>query len=93
MTKQLSQAQIKKAIDDGHEEVRSWNNLHGKLESMRDTSWIFRGVTSLHHYPIPSIGREKIFGPYKLEQERNLFNEFKKRAIALVVLQIDTVLC
>ena len=84
MTKQLSQAQIKKAIDDGHAEVRSWGNLHRRLESMQDTSWIFRGVTSPHHYPIPSIGREKIFGPYKLEQEKNLFNQFKKRAIALV---------
>lgn len=83
MKEQPSQNQIKKAIDDGHKEVATWKQLHGLLENMRDTAWIFRGVTSPSHYPTPSIGREKIFGPYKLAQEERLFSEFKKRAIAL----------
>jgi hypothetical protein len=82
--KTLSQAEIRKAIDSGHEEVRSWKELHGRLENMRDTAWIFRGVTELNHYPLPSIGREKVFGPYKLAQERHLFAEFKRRVVALV---------
>lgn len=71
-------------IDSGHREVTTWKQFHGLLENMRDTAWIFRGVSSPRHYPIPSIGRESVFGPYKLAHERHLFQEFKKRAISLV---------
>lgn len=74
----------KAAIDASHVEVKSWTDLHGKLESMRDTGWIFRGVTSPKHYLIPSIGRETVYGPYKLAQERRLFDEFRNRAVALM---------
>jgi hypothetical protein len=80
--KQLSQAAIKKKIDNGHQEVTTWKQFHGLLENMRDTAWIFRGVSSPSHYLIPSIGREFIFGPYKLAQEERLFQEFKNRAIS-----------
>jgi hypothetical protein len=84
MKKQPSQSKIINLIDNGHKKVTTWKQLHGLLENMRDTAWIFRGVASPLHYPIPSIGRENIFGPYKLAQEERLFNEFKKRAISLM---------
>ena len=42
--KTLSQSEIKKKIDDGHKRVETWRELHGLLEGMRDTAWIFRGV-------------------------------------------------
>jgi len=80
----LSQQEIKERIDKGHKKVKNWKEFHGLLESMRDTAWIFRGVASPDHYLIPSIGREKVFGPYKLVQEERLFNEFKNRAITSV---------
>jgi hypothetical protein len=51
---------------------------------MADTQWIFRGVQSPSHYPVPSIGREKIYGPYKQTQEERLFREFKDRAHLLM---------
>jgi hypothetical protein len=79
-----SQEEIKEIIDRGHKRVKTWKEFHGLLETMRDTSWIFRGVSSPKHYLIPSIGREKVYGPYKLVQEERLFNEFKNRAISLV---------
>lgn len=82
--KQLSQTAIKSTIDRGHLEVTTWKQFHGLLEKMRDTAWIFRGVSSPRHYPIPSIGRESVFGHYKLAQEQRLFQEFKNRAISLV---------
>ena len=50
---------------------------------MTDTAWIFRGVSSPDHYPIPSIGREKQNGVYKRAQEERLFRVFKDRAVAL----------
>lgn len=80
----LSQAEIIAAIDRSHINVRDWPHFHAKLETMRDTGWIFRGVTSPKHYPLPSIGREKVFGHYKLAQEERLFQEFKNRAISLM---------
>jgi hypothetical protein len=51
---------------------------------MRDTAWIFRGVSSPTHYLTPSIGREAVYGPYKRAQEERLFREFKDRAISLL---------
>ncbi len=82
--KMLSQAMIREKIDNGHKVVRSWKEFHGILENMRDTAWIFRGVSSPDKYPIPSIGREAVFGHYKLAQEERLFQEFKNSAISLV---------
>lgn len=80
----LSQRDVKKAIDSSHTNVKNWTHFHAQLEEMRDTGWIFRGVSSPTHYPIPSIGREDVFGRYKQTQEERLFQEFKDRAIALM---------
>jgi hypothetical protein len=80
----LSQEKIKLSVDKSHVHIADWKELHGTLESMRDSGWIFRGVSSPQHYLLPSIGREKVYGPYKLSQEKNLFEEFKKRAVSLV---------
>ncbi len=82
--KVLSQVEIKKSVDKSHVRVDDWKTLHEKLESMRDSGWIFRGVSSPKHYLLPSIGREVVYGHYKLAQEKRLFNEFKKRAFALI---------
>lgn len=79
-----SQESIRRAVDKSHDTVDDWRTLHAKLESMRDSGWIFRGVTSPQHYLLPSIGRERVYGHYKLAQERRLFEEFKNRAIALI---------
>ncbi|MBD9359146.1 FRG domain-containing protein [Methylomonas fluvii] len=79
-----SQDEIKKSVDSSHTPISNWKDLHGKLESMRDSGWIFRGVSSPTHYLVPSIGREVVYGQYKLAQEQRLFEEFKNRAIALV---------
>ncbi len=83
-TTTLSQSEIKNAVSESHEPIKSWQKLHATLESMRDSGWIFRGVSSPRHYLIPSIGREHVYGPYKLAQERRLFEEFKNRAVALI---------
>jgi len=82
--RQLSQNEIRLAIDNGHKKVKNWSDFHGTLETMRDTAWIFRGVASPKYYPIPSIGREQLYGHYKKAQEERLFREFKNRAIALM---------
>lgn len=80
----LTQDEIKKTVDRSHCRLSDWKGLHEKLESMRDSGWIFRGVASPKHYLLPSIGRNVVYGHYKLAQERRLFDEFKNRAISLV---------
>lgn len=84
MSAELSQADIQAAIQATHSKVRDWADLHKRLERMRDTGWIFRGVTSPHHYPIPRIGREQVYGEYQRKQEERLFEEFKIRVVALL---------
>jgi hypothetical protein len=79
-----SEAEIKAAVDKGHLQIADWRTLHEKLEGMRDSGWIFRGVSSPKHYLLPSIGREVMYGHYKLAQEKRLFEEFKNRAISLI---------
>lgn len=75
---------IRSQIDKSHIKIRDWKHLHAQLESMRDSGWIFRGVSSPKHYLIPSIGRESVYGRYKRAQEESLFREFKNRAIGLI---------
>lgn len=80
----LSQEEIKKSVDSSHISVLNWTSLHEKFEPLRDSGWIFRGVSSPAHYLVPSIGREAVYGVYKLAQEQRLFAEFKNRAISLI---------
>jgi hypothetical protein len=80
----LSQAEIRKRIDHSHIVVSTWAELHTAFGKTTDTAWIFRGVSSPDHYPLPSIGREVAYGPYKLSQEKRLFQEFKYRAVSLI---------
>lgn len=80
----LSQKEICKRIDENQTVVDTWDGLHAQFSKMTDTGWIFRGVTAPDHYPIPTIGRERIYGNYKRAQEERLFQEFKHRAVALV---------
>jgi hypothetical protein len=79
-----SQADIRAAVDRSHVKIDDWKHLHELLETMRDSGWIFRGVSSSKHYLVPSIGREAVYGPYKRAQEESLFREFKNRAIGLI---------
>ena len=82
--KTLSQATIRAMVDRSHERIDNWKHLHELLETMRDSGWIFRGVSSPKHYLLPSIGREVVYGPYKRAQEESLFREFRNRAIGLI---------
>jgi hypothetical protein len=80
----LSQSEIQLRIDTDQIAVTTWSQLHEQLSDMVDTQWIFRGVSTPEHYPIPSIGREKVFGSYKRTQEERLFRLFKDRAVSLM---------
>jgi hypothetical protein len=80
----FSQEDIKVKNSKSFIRIRDWSHLHQRLEMMRDSAWIFRGVSSPEHLLIPSIGREEIYGHYKLAQEQRLFQEFKNRAVALI---------
>lgn len=83
MVQQLSQTAIKATLDSKQRIVKDWPDFHTQLAKMTDSAWIFRGVSAPSHYPQPTIGREKQYGPYKLAQEMALFKVFKDRAISL----------
>jgi hypothetical protein len=80
----LEDSEAKAALDGAQIEVESWSELHERLSRMTDTAWLFRGVSSAAHYPIPSIGREDQYGKYDKLQEERLFRVFKDRAVALL---------
>src|SRR6266567_9078048 len=83
MIKRLSQKEIVAKIDGTQVAVKDWSDFHNRIAKMCDTAWIFRGVSAPDHYPVPSIGREKQYGPYKRAQEERLFRAFKDRVVAI----------
>lgn len=80
----MPQSEIRRRIDDSRTVIGDWKELHKQFNRMTDTAWIFRGVSSTQHYPIPSIGRESLYGIYKQVYEERLLQEFKHRAVALL---------
>lgn len=83
-TSSISQKEIRRRIDSSQTVADNWERLHHLFSKMTDTAWIFRGVSSPQHYPLPSIGREAIYGTYKQVHEERLLQEFKHRAVALL---------
>lgn len=64
--------------------VGSWKEYQDVIEEFLDGQWLFRGVTSVRHDLIPSIGRQRPEFGYSPEVERDLFEQFKREALPLL---------
>ena len=80
---EMTQTEIIERVKRSRITIRNWEHFHSELEHVTDSGWIFRGVTSVSHYLIPSIGRDQ-YGQYKRAQEEALFHEFKSKAISII---------
>jgi hypothetical protein len=76
---------MRNRIDGAQTVIDTWDRLHVQFNRMTDTEWIFRGVTAPDHNPIPTVGRERIYGTEKRAREGRLFQEFKHGAVTFVL--------
>ncbi len=79
-----SQDEIKQEIANRTISVKGLPDLVSRLSRLKDSSWLFRGVTDEKHYPIPSIGRKQAFPQYKVKTEKRVFEEFKAKSFSML---------
>jgi hypothetical protein len=61
--------------------VQNWRDFHEYIEEYLDGNFLFRGVTSVRHTLVPSIGRRRDGYGYRPLTERALFEQFKREAL------------
>src|SRR5262245_48255555 len=61
--------------------VNSWAEFQSKIERYLDGNWLFRGVTSVRHNLIPSVGRDRNGVAYSPAMESQIFEQFKREAL------------
>jgi len=61
--------------------LRTWTEFQQHIEQYLDGNYLFRGVTSVRHKLIPSVGRQRDGYSYKLSIEKALFDQFKREAL------------
>lgn len=61
--------------------IKDWKQFNASIEGMLDGTWIFRGVRDANHNLIPSIGRERWLEEYSVQDERLIFDRFKREAL------------
>ena len=61
--------------------AESWLGFQQLVEPKLDGSWLFRGVSSVRHLLIPSIGRAIESVPYSKAAEVALFEKYRREAL------------
>lgn len=61
--------------------VRTWAEFQLHIEHYLDGNYLFRGVTSVRHTLIPSVGRQRDGYSYSPGIEKALFDQFKREAL------------
>lgn len=59
----------------------SWMGFQRLIERKLNGEWLFRGVSSVRHPLIPSIGRAVAGDPYSIMREQDLFEQYKREAV------------
>ena len=61
--------------------VASWKDFQSKVNDHSDGEALFRGVTSVRHTLIPSVGRKRGIHEYNRRYETSVFEQFKREAL------------
>lgn len=61
--------------------VRDWSQFQQHIEQYLDGNHLFRGVTSVRHTLVPSVGRRRDGYSYQKDAEKALFEQFKREAL------------
>jgi hypothetical protein len=67
--------------------VRTWAEFQQHIEQYLDGNYLFRGVTSVRHTLVPSVGRQRDGYSYSAAIEKELFNQFKREALPFLAMR------
>lgn len=67
--------------------VRTWKEFQDFIDDYLDGDHLFRGVTSVRHELIASIGRRREYYGYSKKMETALFEQFKREALPLLAIR------
>lgn len=67
--------------------AETWIGFHRLIEPSLDGAWLFRGVSSVRHLLIPSIGRGST-GSFCADRERRLFDQYRREALPHLAMPI-----
>jgi hypothetical protein len=70
--------------------VGTWGELQSKIEGYLDGNWLFRGVTSVRHTLVPSVGRQREGFGYSAAMESRLLGQFKREALPFLPTRPDS---
>jgi len=70
--------------------VESWSQFQKEIEEYLDGDFLFRGVGSVRHTLIPSIGRLQNGVNYSRTMERAIFEQFKREALPFLTFRPAT---
>lgn len=70
--------------------VETWGAFQREIEPYLNGNWLFRGVASVRHTLVPSVGRQREGYGYSAALETALFNQFKREALPFLAIRPDT---
>jgi hypothetical protein len=70
--------------------VTTWTQFQQEIEAFLDGNWLFRGVASVRHSLIPSVGRQRDGYVYSRPLETALFDQFKREALPFLTQRPNT---
>lgn len=70
--------------------VETWGEFQSKIEQFLDGNWLFRGVTSVRHTLVPSVGRQREGFGYSKAMEERVFEQFKREALPFLPIRPAT---
>jgi hypothetical protein len=78
---QTSQAKNTRETRWKRVQANSWADFQKEIEPFLDGQWLFRGVSSVDHLLIPSVGRARGGVQYSPAAERAIFDQFKRESL------------
>jgi len=79
--KRRNKEDARQEIPFQRERADSWLDFQKLLMPKLDGTWLFRGVSSVRHLLIPSIGRAVEGVPYSRDAEIALFEKYRREAV------------
>lgn len=64
--------------------VETWLGFHEMIQTKLDSHWLFRGVSSVRHLLIPSIGRIHDRVRYSRQLELSMFENYRREAAPFI---------
>ena len=70
--------------------IETWGDFQRTIEPYLNGDWLFRGVASVRHSLVPSVGRTREGVPYSAAMETRIFHQFRREALPYLAIRPTT---